>query len=96
LIVIVILGILAAVVVLSVGGITDRGEASTCVMDERTLATAIEAYMGKYVATSIPPTGAGTDRYEVTLSEAGFIREVSINWDVSGDGSLTPQLGSAC
>src|SRR5690554_1558555 len=91
LIVIVILGILASVVVFAVGGITDRGEASTCVTDERTLSTAVEAYFGQYETTAIPSGGAGSDQYELTLKGAGFIRDVSVNWNVESDGSLAPQ-----
>jgi general secretion pathway protein G len=44
LIVIVILGILAAVVVFAVGGITDRGNDSACAADKKTLEVAVEAY----------------------------------------------------
>ena len=44
LIVIVILGILAAVVVFAVGGITDRGKDSACKADRATLEVAVEAY----------------------------------------------------
>jgi len=44
LIVIVILGILAAVVVFAVGGITDKGKASACKSDLKTVETAQEAY----------------------------------------------------
>ena len=44
LIVIVILGILAAVVVFAVNGITDRGQSNACDTDERTMRTAAEAY----------------------------------------------------
>ena len=44
LIVIVILGILAAVVVFAVGGITDRGNDSACAADRKTLEVAVEAY----------------------------------------------------
>ena len=54
LIVIVILGILSAVVVIAVGGITDRGEDSACESDERAMRTAAEAYYaqeGAYPAT---------------------------------------------
>ena len=53
LIVIVILGILSAVVVIAVGGITDRGEDSACESDERAMRTAAEAYYaqeGEYPA----------------------------------------------
>jgi prepilin-type N-terminal cleavage/methylation domain-containing protein len=44
LVVIIILGILAAVVVFAVGGITDRGEESACEIEVRSVQTAIEAY----------------------------------------------------
>ncbi len=51
LIVIVILGILAAIVVFSVRGITDRGTQSACKANVATINTAVEAYyakLGKY------------------------------------------------
>ncbi|KRC56963.1 MULTISPECIES: prepilin-type N-terminal cleavage/methylation domain-containing protein [unclassified Nocardioides] len=44
LIVIIILGILAAIVVFSVRGITDKGDESACKIEFRTVNTAIEAY----------------------------------------------------
>jgi type II secretion system protein G len=44
LIVIVILGVLAAIVVFSVQGITDRGKTSACKADVETVTTAAEAY----------------------------------------------------
>jgi prepilin-type N-terminal cleavage/methylation domain-containing protein len=47
LIVIVILGILAAVVVFSVGGITDRGAVSACKSTREQVTTAGEAYKAK-------------------------------------------------
>jgi general secretion pathway protein G len=54
LIVIVILGVLAAIVVFSVQGITDRGTQSACKADVTTVTTAGEAYFaqnGTYAAT---------------------------------------------
>jgi prepilin-type N-terminal cleavage/methylation domain-containing protein len=53
LIVIVILGILAAIVVFSVSGITDRGKTSACKADVATVTVAGEAYYaqnGSYAA----------------------------------------------
>jgi len=44
LIVIVILGILAAIVVFAVGGITDKGNTSACKSDVKTVEVASEAY----------------------------------------------------
>ena len=54
LIVIVILGILAAIVVFAVGGITDRGDTSACKSDAKTVEVAAEAYRaqkGSYAAS---------------------------------------------
>lgn len=50
LIVIVILGILAAIVVFSVQGITDRGKAAACGSDVTTTQTAVESYYAKNAA----------------------------------------------
>lgn len=44
LIVVVILGVLAAIVVFAVSGITDRGVEAACDADKRTVQTAVEAY----------------------------------------------------
>ena len=54
LVVIVILGILSAVVVFAVGGVTDKGKASSCKADVSSVQTASEAYYaknGSYAAT---------------------------------------------
>jgi general secretion pathway protein G len=50
LIVIVILGILAAIVIFSVGGITDKGQSSACDTDKKTVETAEEAYFAQPAA----------------------------------------------
>ena len=50
LVVIIILGILAAVVVFAVGGVGDKGQSASCVIDARTLRTAEEAYAAQTVA----------------------------------------------
>ena len=47
LIVIVILGVLSAIVVFSVRGITDRGDVSACKTNLATADTAVEAYYAK-------------------------------------------------
>lgn len=58
LVVIVILGILAAVVVFAVGGIDDRGEESACEIDTRTLQTAEEAF---FANDNSPPSQYSTE-----------------------------------
>lgn len=84
LIVIVILGILAAVVVFAVGGITDRGQENACKVGRRTLETAVEAY---YADNNAYPTSAGA---LVPL----FIKTAPTDWSVSGSTVLVS--GTTC
>jgi prepilin-type N-terminal cleavage/methylation domain-containing protein len=74
LIVIVILGILAGIVVFAVGGITDRGNASACKSDIKSVEVASEAYFAKNgaYATAIDNATHGPK----TLVGAGLLREV--------------------
>jgi prepilin-type N-terminal cleavage/methylation domain-containing protein len=74
LIVIVILGVLAAIVVFSVSGITDRGKASACQADVQTVTVAGEAYIagpgdGKAALTQAALVAAG-----LLHSEAGDVK----------------------
>lgn len=82
LIVIVILGILAAIVVFAVGGITDRGQASACKAERKTLETAIEAYYAKN--NSYPANAAA-----LTTSPNKFLREVPEHYNTDGTGAIT-------
>ena len=82
LIVIVILGVLAAVVVFAVGGISDRGTAAAAAADETTLEIAEEAHMAQF--------GVYTD--EPGLVTAGLLRDESELFDItlaSGAASYT-------
>ncbi len=65
LIVIVILGVLAGIVVFSVRGIQDRGEASACKAEVATVETAVEAYYAKLgdYPTLAELTTAGDDQF---------------------------------
>jgi len=66
LIVIVILGILAGVVVFSVGGITDRGNVAACKTDQSTITVAVEAYRAKkasYPPNLDPALTVGADQF---------------------------------
>jgi prepilin-type N-terminal cleavage/methylation domain-containing protein len=66
LIVIVILGILAGVVVFSVGGITDRGNVAACKTDQSTVTVAVEAYRAKnggYPANLDPALTTGANQF---------------------------------
>jgi type II secretion system protein G len=85
LIVIVILGILAAVVVFAVGGISDKGTNAACKSDVKTLETAVEAYYAKN--TAYPTTGGdlvtaklireyppSSDKYDVVYESGGLVK----------------------
>ncbi|WP_067429577.1 type II secretion system protein [Nocardioides jensenii] len=85
LIVIVILGVLAAIVVFSVRGITDTGEEAACEANYKTTVTALEAYYanddnGVYPATTaalVPsfltedPSASGDPQVDVTYTGGG-------------------------
>ena len=92
LIVIVILGILAAVVVFAVGGITDSGQNSSCKAELKTVETAIEAYRAQYDEYALSNANllnAGTDflRSDPTWYQVGALRRKSVpaasNWVLS-------------
>lgn len=84
LIVIVILGILAGVVVFSVGAITDRGTGAACKSDLKSVETAVEAYRAKQGAY---PTGADSAARYAKITTEGtptddkhkFLRSVPTN-----------------
>src|SRR2546430_883034 len=83
LIVIVILGVLSGIVVFAVSGITDRGKASACAAEVKTVQVAGEAYYAKNGSYAADPTalvtagflqgpvGAADVTYTVTAAVAG-------------------------
>jgi len=76
LIVIVILGILAGIVVFSVAGITDRGTASACKADLKTVQVASEAYYAKNTAYATAMDDA--THSATTLVGGGFLRSAPV------------------
>ncbi len=90
LIVIVILGVLAAVVLFAVGGIIGSADESACAAELRTLQTAQDVHWAL--------NSAYAD--EAQLVAAGAVREPSTMYDVTVDGSgdyaIAPAPGSAC
>lgn len=77
LVVIVILGILAAVVVFAVTGITDKGKSSACTIEVRTVNTALQAFNAKS-ASNAYPTGtvvSGATGMFGQLKTAGLIQQ---------------------
>lgn len=86
LIVIVILGILAAVVVFAVGGITQNAEEQACNAEERTVQTAVEAFR------------ADTGAYPTNTAALvpGWIRETPTYWTVAGSAVTYSGAGGNC
>jgi general secretion pathway protein G len=95
LIVIVILGILSAIVVFAVGGITDRGKASACKADVSTVEVAVEAYYAK--ASAYPAANdwaaltTGANRFlkaapTATVATSGY----AVTFDAAGVVTATP------
>ena len=91
LVVISILGILAAVVVFSVGGISDRGQDSACKEDGRTIRTAVESYRAQNAGTGGVPAQPTMDG----LVNAGLLNSASNLYTLSyGDAKATPPYGT--
>ena len=96
LIVIVILGVLSTVAVFAIRGTTSKASENACANEAKSMNSAYEAYLAQEQADTLPPTGAGADRFERTMVDVGILRDVSSNWEVSADGSLTAQAGGEC
>ena len=89
-IVIVILGILAAIVVFAVGGITDRGETSACKANVKTVEVAVEAYYAKQNPGAYPP-----DLATLTVAPNKFLKP-PVPSNVSYDASTGTVTGIGC
>lgn len=96
LVVIVVLGVLATVVVMALGGIRDDSQDSACPADFRILNTATEAYFVQFDATTIPQAVPTPDGYEQTIVDAGLMRQVSDWYDLDATGNLIVPTGSPC
>lgn len=85
LIVIVLLGIIAAVTVFAVRGVSDKGKVNVCLMDRRMLETAVESYLVEFPVAGMPT--------EIDLVVHGLLRGESANWDLDSSGNVTAQPG---
>ncbi len=91
LIVIVILGVLSTVVVLSVGGITDKGKKSSCKADYNALATAVESYNAQNGVYPVNQTVLVTDKFLRTASTKYTV--VSPVGGAAASGDVDPVAG---
>jgi general secretion pathway protein G len=102
LIVIVILGILAAIVVFAVGAFNDRGEEAACRADYKSVEVAVEAYRARH--SNYPPGADSDARIDELINPLGgaagdgFLREAPSNSDytitVEADGQV--RASGAC
>ncbi len=90
LVVIVILGILAAVAVFAVGGISDKGKQSACKADVSSVETASEAYYAKNGSYAASIAALVTAKF---LREAPSSTNYTITYTAS-DGSVS--VSPAC
>lgn len=79
LVVISILGILAAVVVFAVSGINDRGQSSACKEDARSLRTAVEVYRAQNPGSGSVPA----QPTQAQLVTAGSLQNQSSLWTLT-------------
>jgi prepilin-type N-terminal cleavage/methylation domain-containing protein len=74
LIVIVVLGILAAVVVFALGGVTGQSKAAACNADAKSVEVAVEAYTAYPQNTTNTPPAAFTDLTAPSFTTQKFLR----------------------
>jgi general secretion pathway protein G len=96
LLVIVILGLLASVVVASVGGIRAEAEQSGCEAVEQQLYTAVDTFFAQRSLDVIPAADASPDGYELTLVAEQLLRRPSDEFDLTDRGVLVVAPGSPC
>jgi general secretion pathway protein G len=84
LVVIVILGILAAVVVFAVGGTEENAKVKSCIAERNTLEAAVISFQS--AVESNPELGALTIG---NLKTQEFLKHDPKYWDVASDGSLS-------
>jgi general secretion pathway protein G len=92
LVVIVILGILAAVVVFAVSGSTDDAKASACKSDASSAVSAIESYKAKTgdwptAWSDMTPAATGTNPNQ-------YLRKAPENYDLAANGKITLKADS--
>ena len=98
LIVIVILGVLSAIVVFSVSGITDRGDKAACDSNQKTVQVASEAYFAqnnKYAADIAALTGTFLQSAPKTVAQDGT---KGVTYSLALTAGAKPVIlgGSAC
>ena len=98
--VLVTVGILVAIglaMVVAVGGIAERGQATTCAQHRRVVTIAVESYFASHETDRLlTRLTADGEEIERGLVSASMIRDASTYYDVAADGSLVAASGSPC
>jgi general secretion pathway protein G len=95
LVVVTMLGILAAITVFTVRGTNDAGEERACAADGQTVEKAADYYLAQFQVDAIPATGTGPDQFEQTLVDAELLATTSTYFDLAADGTVTA-TGDPC
>jgi general secretion pathway protein G len=93
LVVIVILGILAAIVVFAVGGISDKGQTSACAADKASISSAEEAYFAQNTAYT---DGAGLVAAGFLHANSTLYTATAVNTTTPKTYTIAPATGSKC
>lgn len=95
LVVIVILGILAAVVVFAVAGIGDNAKENACKTEGRTVKTAYEAYYAQFQTYPTTLAQVSTAPSSPTATTAKLLEAPPTYWTITGSGVVQTAAGSA-
>lgn len=95
-IVVLIVGLLASVVVVAVGGLRADAADTGCAADRRALAVAVESFAAEHGTGPIPATGTDHDRFELTLVDVGLLRAASSTHDIDAEGVIRAEGTSPC
>jgi prepilin-type N-terminal cleavage/methylation domain-containing protein len=96
LLVILVLGLLAAIVVSAAGGMTADAEESACLADQRALLTAVGRYFAEQTTDVIVAADTSADGFERTLVAAGTLKTPSSMYDLTASGKLVVASGASC
>ena len=92
-----VLGILATVAVIAVGGITTRASTRACAEDRETLEAAVEFYFRTNGLTQFPKaSGDHRDKHEWTLIAAGVLAQPSSYHKVNWKGEVVALDNTTC
>jgi prepilin-type N-terminal cleavage/methylation domain-containing protein len=90
LVVIAVLAILAGIVIFNVVGVTNRGAASACATDVKSVQTASDAYYNDHSQTYPDASGTSTSGEAIDVSAAGKLVPAYLhNTPAAGDGGFT-------